>query len=851
MKVSVNSIKYMDQRNGSGSDPAPEGVEKLAEKIGSQLGAIEEIIDIGSKYEGIIIVKVMSCTDHPNADRLHICKVDDGRTFKDVERDENGYVQIICGAPNVHEGMLAAWLPPGSVVPSTVNKDPFVLESRAIRGQTSNGMMASARELAIGDDHEGILEVDKDVPPGSSFAETYELTGDNVLDIENKMFTHRPDCFGFLGVARELAGIQGQSYKSPDWYKPHPEFPATETEELKLEVRNDLPDLVPRFTAITMRGVKVGPSPVTIQIELAKVGLRPINNIVDYTNFFMLETGQPLHAYDYDKVVAQDAGADHATIVVRKPEKGEKILLLNGKEVTPRAEAIMIATRDKAIGLGGVMGGSNTEVDENTKNIIIECANFDMYSIRRTSMEHGLFTDAVTRFTKGQSPLQNLAVLARIVSEIRKYAGGKVAGTVIDDNHLAPEVLKLGAVHAPVTVSVKFINERLGLNLNDSQIMTLLKNVEFQVESTPVGDLKLTAPFWRTDIEIPEDIVEEVGRLYGYDKLPLELPKRDLTPAPRNAMLEVKVKIRERLCNAGADEVLTYSFVHGNLLDKVGQDKTRAFQLANALSPDLQYYRLSLIPSLLDRVHPNIKAGFDEFALFEIGKAHQKDKLDDDELPKEFERVAFVFAAEKKAAQNYAGAPYFQTKKYLMSLLELFGLEKQVTFETLIPNDPDSATPYYEPARAATVKAGDSVLGRIGEFKVGVRRALKLPEYCAGFELGLDQLLKLGKAVHAYTPLPRFPKVTQDITLKVANGLSFDKLHDFVAKQLDVYKIDNSLTHLQPLDIFQRDNDNRHLQVTFRYTVANYERTLTDAEVAAVLDKVAVAAKDQLEAERV
>ena len=625
MKISLNTIRNMVTHYKSSEDVTKIGVEKLVEKIGAQLGAVEEVIDIGSKYQGIIIARVVECKKHPNADKLSVCMIDDGGKAKDVKRDKTGLVQVVCGAPNVQAGMIVAWLPPGSTVPETYDKDPFVLGARELRDVVSNGMLASPQELALGDSHDGILEIDEDLKPGADFAEIFGLKNDVVLDIENKMFTHRPDCFGFLGITRELAGIQQLSFKSPDWYVPNPKFPKPEGERLQLVVKNELPKLVPRFSTITISNVKVGPSPVRMQVELAKIGQKSINNIVDYTNLYMLSTGQPLHAYDYDKVKALSGGA--ATLLVRHPAKGEKIKLLNGKTIEPRSEAIMIATDKQVIGIGGVMGGSETEVDENTKNIIIEAANFDMYSIRRTSMAHGLFTDAVTRFNKGQSPLQTLPVLAKIVGEIRAVGAGKVAGQVQDDNHV-----KKTALHAPVTVAPQFINSRLGLQLSMAEIKQLLKNVEFTVE-TGGGELVVTAPFWRTDIEIPEDVVEEVGRLYGYDHLPLELPKRDVSPTIKNPLLALKAEIRERLSKAGANEVLTYSFVHGDLLDKVGQDKQQAYQLSNALSPDLQYYRLSLMPSLLEKIHPNIKAGYDRFALFELGKAHTLGEFEANTIP--------------------------------------------------------------------------------------------------------------------------------------------------------------------------------------------------------------------------
>lgn len=396
----------------------------------------------------------------------------------------------------------------------------------------------------------------------------------------------------------------------------------------------------------------------------------------------MMLTAQPMHAYDYDKLLALD-NTKTANIVVRKPKKGEKLLLLDGKTVEPRQDAICIASKGKLIGLGGVMGGAETEVDDNTQNIILECANFDMYSIRRTAMEHGVFTEAVTRFNKGQSPLQNKLIMAYAVAWVKKLANGQVASKLSDEtkpkNH-----------NQSIKITKEFINERLGSDLNSKDISTILRNVEFTVESTG-EELRIKAPFWRTDIEIQEDIVEEVGRLHGYDKLPIELPKRGLDPASSNKLIKTKQTIREVLSAAGANEVLTYSFVHGKLFEQVGQDKKLAYQLNNALSPDLQYYRLSLLPSLLDKIHANIKAGHGEFAIYEVNKTHDKTNIHPDGLPVEEERVALVFAADSKSAKHYAGSPYYQARKYVEHLGKKLGLESLI-FEPSITHEPSTDT---------------------------------------------------------------------------------------------------------------------------------------------------------------
>lgn len=441
MKVSLNWIKqYLD------FDLPP--VEELARHIGAQLGAVEGIEDLGAKYKGVVVAKVVSCIDHPNSDHLHVCKIDDGGAVQDVERDEQGHVQVVCGAPNVREGMMVAWLPPGVVVPETAGKEPFTLTVRDIRGQKSNGMLASARELALGSDHSGILELNPhDAKPGDSFAKTYQLD-DYIIDIENKMFTHRPDLFGELGVAREIAGILQYPFHSPDWYVSGQKDELPRGNTLPLTVQNELPDLVPRFMAVTLEGITIHPSTAWLQTYLARVGIRPINNVVDITNYMMMESAQPLHAYDYDKVRAL-SGGNGAILCVRHPHAGEKLLLLNGKEVTPREDAIMIATDKQAIGLGGVMGGGETEVDEHTKNVILECATFDMYAIRKMSMALGVFTDAVTRFNKGQSSLQNDKVMGESMRMFGQLASAKQASDIVDDNHVQGR----DWVHPPVSVT--------------------------------------------------------------------------------------------------------------------------------------------------------------------------------------------------------------------------------------------------------------------------------------------------------------------------------------------------------------------------------------------------------------
>ncbi|MEO5627762.1 MAG: phenylalanine--tRNA ligase subunit beta [Candidatus Saccharimonadales bacterium] len=836
MKISLNAIRQLGY--GKLVDLP---VDELVKKIGAQLGEVEEVINVGEKYDKILAVKVVGCVKHPNADKLSLCKIDDGGKAKGVTRDEQGYVQVVCGAPNVREGLTVAWLPPGSIVPSTFDKEKFTLEARDLRGETSNGMLASPAELAIGDNHDGILEIDKDAKPGTPFAEVYALD-DYIIDVENKMFTHRPDCFGLLGVARELAGIQDLPFKSPNWYIRPLEIENTGDPAVKgLEVTNEIPKLVPRYQALVMSGVKVGPSPIWLQVFLAKMGAKSINNIVDMTNFVMLTTGQPLHAFDFDKV----AVGGKAQIVVRHPKKGEKLSLLDGKTIEPRKDAILIADHSKAIALGGVMGGNNSEISSDTKRIIIESANFDMYNIRRTSMAHGLFTDAVTRFNKGQSPWQTEAVLAWAAELTKEFSpSAHVVGKPVDNKkHLAK--------NPTVTVGATFINDRLGLKLKVPQIAKRLENVEFHVEHH--GDqLEVTAPFWRTDIAIPEDIVEEVGRLIGYDQLPVDLPKRDLTPANPDEKLSFKKRLRDILSKAGANEVLTYSFVHGNLLTKTGQDPKQAFELSNALSPDLQYYRMSLMPSLLDKVHGNIKAGYDQFALFEMNKVHSKVyPKDEDGLPAEYDMLALVFAANDKAAKQYAGAPYYQARTYLDYLAEQLGLS--LTYAPIDkPIDYASMQPYDQSRSAiVSVTGTDIVLGAVGEFRAEVLANLKLPAFTAGFAVGLGELQEAATtSVNGYAPLAKYPRTSQDVSFKLLGDVSYAAVASVMTAGLEAAAAAHGYEFsLEPLDIYAPAEGLKH--VALRVTLWHAERTLKTSEVSDVMSELALRVKSELKGERI
>ena len=830
MKVSLNLIKQLIN-----FELPP--VDELVARVNQQLGGVEEVIDLNAKYGGARIVRVVECAKHPNADRLSVTKIDDGGAAADVPRDESGLVQVVCGAPNVHADMWAIWLPPKSTVPASFDDDePFVLDARPLRGVLSQGMLAAADELAIGTDHEGIIEIhDYDLPAGvelsagASFAETFGLD-DYVLDIENKMFTHRPDCFGQLGVAREIAGIFHQQFVSPEWYKSEQKFMGAEG--LNLTVTNDAPELVPRFMAVAIRDVTVGPSPLWLQCQLVVMGGKPINNIVDATNYMMLLTAQPTHAYDYDKLRGHKLEA-------RLARDGEKVSLLNGKEYELTTDDIVIADGEGVIGLAGIMGGADTEVSNGTKNIILECANFDMYALRRTAMRHGIFTDALTRFNKGQSPLQNAAVLKQLMSMV----GGAQASEVFDASS-SNECIMPDAIHRVDSqgVSNEFVNERLGTDFSNDEIADILRRTEFMVEVDEHG-CEVYSPFWRTDIELPEDIVEEVGRLYGFAKLPRQLPRRSIKSTPKNLRRELKNAVRQSLSRAGANEVLTYSFVHERILKNAEQDVAQAYKLSNALSPDLQYYRLTVLPSLLDKVHANIKAGHDEFALFEMGKGHSKmHGLGEDGLPEASQFTDIVYAAKKPGA----GAPFYAIRRLVEQLARDLGAE--LVFKPIEEELNYPVTAPFDQSRSALVETTDGTfIGLVGELKQSVIKNFKLPTYVAAASLdtaGLEAIY--AKRDSHYQPLSRYPSTSRDISMKVPSAVRYHQL----SRMLDEVVRDIAMeVRLEPLTIYQSEDDAAQKTITWRLTFTSHERTLVDKDITPVMQRIEQAAKDRWGAE--
>lgn len=824
MIISVNWLKQYTNINLL--------VDELATLIGARLVEIEEIIDLGKKYQGIVVVKIIKVENYPNADKLHICKIDDGGKEKTIERGSNGFIQVVCGAPNVHEGMFVAWLPPGVTLPESYDKEPLIIEARELRGTVSHGMLASAKELDLGDNHEGLLEIDEDAKPGDDFAEVYGLN-DYLLDIENKSLTHRPDCFGVIGFAREVAAIEGKKFNSPDWLK-DTKVPIGHATNPAPAVTIDNTELANRYQAVVLDGANgQQQSSVRLQTYLSRVGMRPINAIVDTTNYFMMLSGQPLHAFDYDKLAAVNNGV--IDIHVRAGDGKETLKLLDGRVVTLQPQDIVIANGKTPVALAGAMGGVETEVDENTTKVLLESATFNLYNLRGTQMRHGIFSEAITRFTKGQSAELTAPVLNQAIVMLENHTNLRVASKVADEypiKHKNPHL----------RLSTEKINNILGSKLSHSDIVKTLENVEFGVESDK-DQLNIIAPWWRADIHIDEDIAEEVGRINGYDNIEPSLPTRPFEANDISDLEALKQKLRQILARSGANDILSYSFVHGDLLTSTGQRPEDSFALVNALSPRLQYYRQTLTPSLLDLVHSNIKAGADEFTLFEINKTHNKIHPKDKEgLPGELEMLALVYANKKSSG----GAPFYKVRRYLDFVAQQLGL----VFEYMpIDKKPDyPVTAPFDWKRSAYIseKTTGTLIGIIGEYRPQVLKNMKLPQNIAGCELGSEDILKAVQksSTVRYRPLSKYPGTSQDITLQVSQETAFSEVEKIIEQTLQEVKLE---WQLLPLGIYQSEK-NETKNITFRLQLTDNTKTITHDEANRVVAKTGEVASKQLSA---
>ena len=781
MRISLNWLKKFVNITVSNED--------LIRLIGARLVEVEGVIDETHKYDNIYIVKVESAEKIPDT-HLTLCQINNGGSE---------LIQVVCGAPNVREGMFAVWIAPGAVVPASIHEDaPFVIGKRKMQGYESHGMLAGADELDFDDKHEKIVEIDPAMAKaGDSLADVFDLN-DLILEIENKSLTHRPDCFGIIGFAREVAGILGQKFIEPEFLFKETVFPegflvetkdGVKSKDGEIEVKISDSKICPRYTGALVKVVEATAEEKYLsemQIELAKSGMMTKSKIVDITNYLMLLTGQPLHAFDGDKFLMV-GGTDFPMINVRLANAGEKIILLDDKEIELNENDIVVCSNDVPVALAGAMGGKSTMIDEDTKNVILESASFSLYNLRKTQMSHGIFSEAITRFTKGVPAGGTFNVLAEAVKEI----GAKPLA--LDDYFPGWQSASV------VKVKIDEINDLLGTTYEKELIVKTLENVGFGIRLEG-NEMLVTAPLWRTDIHIKEDVIEEVGRLLGYDNIAPTLPQH--RTANKNQMLELKNFVRNTMSNFGANELLTYSFVSEKLIKKAGQDANNSYKIVNSISPELQYVRQSIVPSLLDKAYMNQKLPVDKFAIFEINKVYQKAwGMNDEGVPVEKMQMGFV-VAERKNTET----AYYKAKKYAEELFK----KMNITVEFLPLKNKDADSLPLESKRAAEIWSAEQKIGVVGEFKNSVRRNFKLAEYLAGFEINLDAVLDLKQDKKTVDIVAEKEKRDLTVETNISYGELLKRIHDVLAE--------NDLrAEISPISIYQPDGEKKRISLHLEF----------------------------------
>ncbi len=785
MKVSLSWLKdYIDIN----MDPAV-----LAEALTMAGLEVDSVSDRYAYLNSVIVGRIEAVEPHPNADKLKICRVNSG----------DRRLSVVCGAPNVREGMLAPLALPGTVLP-----DGSRLEKSVIRGERSEGMLCSDAELGIGDEPGGIMALDSALKVGGNLAQNLGLS-DTVFELD--LTPNRPDCLSVIGIAREIAAIQKTHLKYPDYTIED----KTDAIHKLASVRIEAPDHCPRYSARLVQDVKVAPSPFWLQDRLLSIGLRPINNIVDITNFVMMETGQPLHAFDFDRLAEN-------RIVVRLAAQGEKFSTLDEKQRTLEADMLMICDGDKAVGVGGVMGGLNSEIENDTTRVLIEGAYFNPVSIRRTSKKLGLNTDASHRFERGVDPEGTIRAVNRSAKLMVEIGRGSLIDGIIDE-YPKPQPA------TSVALSTKRANRVLGTQLERNRIRELLESIEFKVEllNNNADGLIARAPTFRVDITRPEDLMEEVARLYGYNNIPTTHPAMPAEGRPPARRLALRNRLKRLMKGFGFSEVITYSFDSESSCDrlqiKAGDPRRSMIHILNPLTDDQTVMRTSLVPGILSTMAYNMARQIKNLKLFEIGKAFLK--TDTQNLPLEPELLMALWSGARNEASWYnreMPCDYYDIKGVAEGLLR--GLKIEGTRFTKMPAE---SCEYTRPGYTAQIVAADSVLGLVGEIHPRVLGSFDLKQTGYIFELALDKIAALMPQTRFSKPIPRFPAVYRDITIIIDRSIETQTVLETAAGFNEELMED-----LHLFDVFEGEPVAAGKKsVSFRVTYRSADKTLEDPDV--------------------
>ena len=784
--------------------------EELAHRLTMAGNEVGDVQRIGGNWDRdkVVVGRILSVERHPNADRL---------TLPTVDLGGGETATVVCGASNVEVGQKIAFARAGARLFSPRTGETEVLKPARIRGVESSGMVCSALELGLGEDHEGIQVMDKGAPVGTPLV---DYLGDTILDIE--VTPNRPDCLSILGIAHEVAALTGERVTEPDLSYPE-EGPPIES-QATIEVADA--ELCYRYTASLVTGVTIGPSPRWMQELLARVGQRPINNVVDITNYVMLEYDQPLHAFDFDRVKDR-------TIIVRAARRGEVLTTLDGERRTLGPPMLTIADATDAIGLAGVIGGSNSEVDEGTTSVLLESANFNPVNTRWTRTALGIDTEASYRFERGiRAELAPLA-LRRATQLMLQIAGGKACKGTVD---IYPGRKRASAVK----ISRKRIKQVLGVDLNMSQVERVLSSLGFESAGEPAGVAESTErleatratqedgahwvkpPYWRSDVSIEDDLVEEVARIVGYDTIPTTMLSTSIPYQTHQPIRDLREHLRDLLVASGLQETISYPLTN---LDALGKAHALAklpepLKVANPMSSELTYLRTTLRASVLETLASNRRTSAGEgIRLFEIGRTYLSRALDR-ELPDEKEMLVGVLSGPRYPASWLASRgemDFFDAKGVLESVFSRLGVH--VRYEA-------SHDSMLRPGRTARLMCEETAIGVAGEVQPDVLGRFSLEEGATAlFEIDLGSLAQAPQQARRYQTATRFPESYRDLGLIVDTDVPSARIEEVIARH-DLVETST------PFDVYSGPGvPTGKKSVAFTVVFRSASRTLTASEV--------------------
>ena len=812
MKISLSWLKeYVDTELAA---------DKLADALTMAGLEVETVSDRYEYLQKVLVGRITKAAPMEGSKKLRLCAVDIG----------GREISLVCGAPNAGEKMLCAVAIPGAELPGGL-----VIKKTKIRGEVSEGMICSGAELGINGDGSGIMILEGDYSPGEKISDALSVS-DMVLDID--ITPNRPDALSVIGIAREIAAFENKPLKYPRIGSLLESEKSGKNHQTIFDlatVRIKAPDHCPRYAANILEDVSVGVSPFWLQDRLISVGMKPINNIVDITNFVMMETGQPLHAFDLDRLA-------QSRIVVRKAGQGESFVTLDGKERILSDETLMICDGEKPVAIAGVMGGLNSEIESDTRRVLLESACFSPKSIRKTAKALGLNTESAYRFERGVDPCGTLAALKRAAALMVEISDARLADGTLDEN---PKPFQEKTIH----LSVRESNRLLGVDFSGDEMTALLESIAFSVEKKEDGDLSVTPPSFRVDVHRPVDLMEEIARLSGYDQIPETFPAIPGQASLPEKHRQTREKIKTRLTGFGFFEAINYSFVSlesCDLLNMAADDRRRdVVKILNPLSSQQDIMRTSLVHGMLETVARNFSRQSKDLKLFETGKIFMAptesmmEKSDGQAknapLPEETEMLLCCQTGlrfHRAWNQKEVECDFYDMKGVAEGLLTSLGVEG-VSFSAL--SDEENRGPYIKAGHGAGIFLDGEFVGLVGEADPDVLKKYDISSPVFIFEINVDLLGRLVPDIKKTAPLPKFPSVSRDITVIVDQRIEAARILDAIRECSDELAED-----VQVFDVFQGSPiPEGKTSLTFRVTYRSSQRTLEDEEATMINKKIA------------